>query len=79
MASTRVDVEKFNGGNDFCLWRLKIRAILIQQGLDSALDDEEDPMAKKKRVKALQVLVETRESLTTRPIARLSCIFLMKY
>ena len=26
-----------------------MRAILIQQGLDSALDDEEDPMAKKEK------------------------------
>ena len=49
MASTRVDVENFNGDNDFYLWSLKIRAILIQQGLDSALDDDEDPMAKKKK------------------------------
>ncbi|KAH9684673.1 DNA (cytosine-5)-methyltransferase 1B [Citrus sinensis] len=50
MASTRVDLEKFNGDNDFYLWSLKMRAILIQQGLDSALDDEEDLMAKKEKV-----------------------------
>ncbi|KAH9704469.1 hypothetical protein KPL70_011474 [Citrus sinensis] len=49
MASTRVDLEKFNGDNDFYLWSLKMRAILIQQGLDSALDDGEDQMAKKKK------------------------------
>ena len=49
MASTRVDLEKFNGDNDFCLWSLNMRAILIQQGLDSALDDDEDPMAKKEK------------------------------
>ena len=30
MASTRVDLEKFNGDNDFYLWSLKMRAILIQ-------------------------------------------------
>ena len=47
MASTRVDLEKLNGDNDFYLWSLKMRAILIQQGLDSTLDDEEDSIAKK--------------------------------
>ena len=51
MASTRVDLEKFNGDNDFYLWSLKMRAVLIQQGLDSALDDDEDPMVKKKKGK----------------------------
>ena len=51
MASTRVDVENFNGDNDFYLWSLKMRAVLIQQGLDSALDDDEDPMVKKKKGK----------------------------
>lgn len=49
MSSTRFDLEKFNGENDFYLWSLKTRAILIQQGLDSALDDEKDPMAKKEK------------------------------
>ncbi|KAH9753276.1 hypothetical protein KPL71_015010 [Citrus sinensis] len=49
MASTIIDLKKFNGDNDFYLWSLKMRAILIQQGLDSALDDEQDPMAKKEK------------------------------
>ncbi|KAH9654969.1 hypothetical protein KPL70_022170 [Citrus sinensis] len=49
MASTRFDVEKFNGENDFYLWSLKMRAILIQQGLDSALDNEEYQIGKKER------------------------------
>ena len=51
MASTRVDLEKFNGDNDFYLWSLKMRAILIQEGLDSALNDEADSMAKKEKAK----------------------------
>ncbi|KAH9684692.1 DNA (cytosine-5)-methyltransferase [Citrus sinensis] len=49
MASTRVDLEKFNGDNDFYLWSLKMRAILTQQGLDSALDNGEDPIVKKEK------------------------------
>ena len=47
MASTRFDLEKFNGDNDFYLWSLKMRAILIQQGLDAALEEDEDSKAKK--------------------------------
>ena len=47
MGSTRFDLEKFNGENDFYLWSLKIRAILIQQGLDSALEEDEDSKVQK--------------------------------
>ncbi|KAH9650271.1 hypothetical protein KPL70_026312 [Citrus sinensis] len=48
MATTRFDLEKFNGDNDFYLWSLKMRAILIQQGLDSALDDGDEDLKGKK-------------------------------
>ena len=37
METTKYDLEKFNGKNDFGLWRLKIRASLVQQGLEDAL------------------------------------------
>ncbi|KAH9670612.1 hypothetical protein KPL70_017043 [Citrus sinensis] len=40
MASTKLEVEKFTGENDFHLWRLKMRALLVHQRLDVALDDE---------------------------------------
>ena len=33
MGSTKFEIEKFNGKNDFGLWRLKMRALLVQQGL----------------------------------------------
>ena len=49
MAATRFDLEKFNGENDFYLWSLKMRAILIQQGLDSALNDDEESKSKKEK------------------------------
>ncbi|KAK3010846.1 hypothetical protein RJ639_011525 [Escallonia herrerae] len=35
--STKYDLEKFDGSNDFSLWRMKMRAVLIQQGLLKAL------------------------------------------
>jgi len=40
MGSTKYEVEKFTGQNDFGLWRLKMRALLGQQGLVEALDGE---------------------------------------
>ena len=40
MGSTKYDIEKFSGKNDFGLWRIKIRAILVQQGLVDALRGE---------------------------------------
>ncbi|KAK2987908.1 hypothetical protein RJ640_003175 [Escallonia rubra] len=53
--STKYDLEKFDGSNDFSLWRMKMRAILIQQELLKALkrrqglpdtmsDDEKEDM-----------------------------------
>ncbi|KAK3023754.1 hypothetical protein RJ639_044463 [Escallonia herrerae] len=35
--STKYDLEKFDGSHDFSLWRMKTRAVLIQQGLLKAL------------------------------------------
>ena len=42
MASTKYDVEKFTCSNDFGLWRLKMRALLVQQGLLEAFGGEEN-------------------------------------
>lgn len=40
MGSTRFDLEKFDGKNDFGLWRVKMRALLVQQGTVAALGGE---------------------------------------
>ncbi|KAL8464368.1 hypothetical protein ACS0TY_034045 [Phlomoides rotata] len=37
MASFKLDVEKFNGKNDFALWRIKMKALLTQHGLGDVL------------------------------------------
>ncbi|KAL5798927.1 hypothetical protein ACOSQ2_003747 [Xanthoceras sorbifolium] len=37
MAIAKFDVKKFNGENAFSLWRVKIRALLVHQGLAKAL------------------------------------------
>ncbi|GKB25187.1 zinc finger, CCHC-type containing protein [Tanacetum coccineum] len=35
---TRFDIEKFDGKNNFGLWQIKMRALLVQQGCDVALE-----------------------------------------
>jgi hypothetical protein len=40
MATAKFEIEKFDGQNNFSLWRLKMRALLRQQGLTKILDDE---------------------------------------
>ena len=39
MATLKLDVEKFTGENDFHLWRLKMRALLVHQGIEEVLED----------------------------------------
>ena len=41
MGTTKYDIEKFSGENDFGLWRIKMEAILIQHGCPKALKGEE--------------------------------------
>lgn len=42
MASTKYDVEKFTGSNDFSLWQVKMQALLVQQGISEAINGEEN-------------------------------------
>ncbi|GJU59405.1 zinc finger, CCHC-type containing protein [Tanacetum coccineum] len=35
---TRFDIEKFDRNNDFGLWQIKMRALMVQQGCDAALE-----------------------------------------
>lgn len=37
MASTKFEAEKFTGKNDFNLWRIKMKALLVQHGLSDAI------------------------------------------
>ncbi|KAH9767149.1 hypothetical protein KPL71_011170 [Citrus sinensis] len=38
MAAPRIDLEKFNGKNDFNMWKVKMEALLITQGLGDAIE-----------------------------------------
>nr|CAN60557.1 hypothetical protein VITISV_035871 [Vitis vinifera] len=42
MRSAKFDIEKFSGKSDFGLWRVKMKALLVQQGLQDALKGEKD-------------------------------------
>ena len=44
MSLPKHEIEKFTIRGDFSLWKLKIRALIVHQGLESALE-EEDPEA----------------------------------
>nr|KYP64658.1 Retrovirus-related Pol polyprotein from transposon TNT 1-94 [Cajanus cajan] len=41
MGNTKYDIEKFSSENDFGLWRIKMEAILIQQGCAEAIKGDE--------------------------------------
>ena len=45
MVSTKIDLEKFTGKNDFNMWKVKMKALLITQGLRDAIE----PVTKKER------------------------------
>ena len=36
--STKFEVEKFTGSNDFGLWKMNMKAMLVKEGLDVALE-----------------------------------------
>ena len=38
MSSSKFEIEKFSGKNNFELWKIKMRDLLVQQGLQKALD-----------------------------------------
>ncbi|KAH9678577.1 hypothetical protein KPL71_025773 [Citrus sinensis] len=58
MANLKVDLEKFTGKNDFNMWKVKMEALLITQGLGDALE----PVTKKEGM-------ETLSSLTPQQVA----------
>lgn len=43
MATSKIDLAKFNGKNDFNMWKVKMEALLIIQGLGNAIE----PITKK--------------------------------
>ncbi|KAL8506414.1 hypothetical protein ACS0TY_017336 [Phlomoides rotata] len=60
MASMKLDVEKFSGKNDFGLWKVKMRALLVHHGLVGALkpdEEEESSIAREGRSRSWRRLI----------------------
>ena len=76
MAMARFETEKFNGRNDFGLWRIKMKALLIHQGLDEALEStatkEEESTDKQKEImkKARNAIILNLDDKVLREVAR---------
>ncbi|KAH9736687.1 Integrase catalytic domain-containing protein [Citrus sinensis] len=58
MAHPKVDLEKFTGKNDFNIWKVKMEALLITQGLGDALE----PVTKKEGIEASSSLTPQQAS-----------------
>ncbi|KAH9743535.1 hypothetical protein KPL70_003339 [Citrus sinensis] len=58
MAHPKVDLEKFTGKNDFNMWKVKMEALLITQGLGDALE----PVTKKEGMEASSSLTPQQVS-----------------
>ncbi|PKI52456.1 hypothetical protein CRG98_027148 [Punica granatum] len=64
----RFEVEKFDGSNNFGLWRIKMRYLLVQHRLDGALDgklrasvkDEEKSTYMAKALSAIQLSLSNK-------------------
>ncbi|KAH9762289.1 hypothetical protein KPL70_000762 [Citrus sinensis] len=41
MSLPKPDIERFTIGGDFSLWRMKMRALLVHQGLESTLEEDD--------------------------------------
>ncbi|GKB24119.1 retrovirus-related pol polyprotein from transposon TNT 1-94 [Tanacetum coccineum] len=54
MTRAKFDIEKFHGTSNFRLWRIKMRALLIQHGCEAALEI------------ILPILIDTRRSVEER-------------
>lgn len=55
-STTKFKVKKFNGRNDLSLWRVKVKALFVQQGLEDALESRLSTMTveEEKKWKSLQ-------------------------
>ena len=75
MAMARYEAEKFNGRNDFGLWKIKMKALLTHQGLSEALDPiepGEKPTAKQTEImkKAHSAIILNLDDKVLREVAR---------
>ena len=49
MSLPKLEIEKFTIGGDFSLWKMKTKALLVHQGLESYLKEEDPKTAESSR------------------------------
>ena len=59
----KFDIEKFSSSNDFGLWKIKMEAILIQQGCDEALKGESNMPSTLTQAKKKSMIDKARSAI----------------
>ncbi|KAL8528792.1 hypothetical protein ACS0TY_006306 [Phlomoides rotata] len=63
MSSMKLDVEKFTGKNDFGLWKVKMKALMVHLGLGSALESEENGESSGSTAKGIGILEKAHSAI----------------
>ncbi|KAL8540642.1 hypothetical protein ACS0TY_002040 [Phlomoides rotata] len=63
MASLKLDVEKFSGKNNFGLWKVKMRVLLIQHELTGALKPDEEGESSIAREKRIEIMEKAHSAI----------------
>ena len=63
MAVSRFEVEKFLGKNDFGLWQLKMKAMLVQQGFADVLKSKAEDLDSKEKAKRDEILERAHSAI----------------
>lgn len=50
MASTKFDLDKFTRGNDFNMWIIKMKAVMVHQGISAAISKDEIAKIEDKKI-----------------------------
>ncbi|PON79345.1 hypothetical protein TorRG33x02_236270 [Trema orientale] len=62
-AATKYDIEKFSGKNGFGLWQVKMRALLVQQGLVDVSKGEAQMFAELNQKQKVEILDQAHSTI----------------
>ncbi|KAK3409686.1 hypothetical protein EUGRSUZ_J01783 [Eucalyptus grandis] len=63
MSERKYEIEKFNGSNNFVLWSIKMRALLILQCLAKALDGKDELPIIMKASKRIELMERVKSTI----------------
>ncbi|KAL8526139.1 hypothetical protein ACS0TY_015388 [Phlomoides rotata] len=63
MASMKLDVEKLSRNNDFGIWKVKMKALLVHHGLASALKPDEDEESSTSRERKVEIMENAHSTI----------------